>query len=160
MKVRVVFSLLLIFSFAVVQGKSQHQGFDKSTFYTVMESGSADAIDAQLNILKSSSMSEKVAYEGALLMKKAGLVSKAKDKLSFFKSGRSKLESSISKEKGNTEYRFLRLIIQEHAPKIVKYRNEMEEDSKLIQANFKSLSPFLQQQITDYSKKSKVLKTL
>jgi hypothetical protein len=159
MNLRVVFSLLLIFSFAVVQGKSQHQGFDKSTFYTIIESGSANDIDAQLNIVKESSLSEKEAYEGVLLMKKAGLVKKAKDKLSLFKSGRSKLESAISKDKDNIEYRFLRLIIQEHTPKIVKYRNELEEDSRLIHSNFKSLSPFLQQQIIDYSKKSTILKS-
>jgi hypothetical protein len=159
MNLRVVFSLLLVFCFAVVQGKSQHKGFDKSVFYTVMASGNANEIDAQLNIVKGSLMPEKEAYEGALLMRKSGLVTKAKDKLSLFKSGRSKLESSISKDSDNTEYRFLRLIIQEHAPKIVKYRNKLEEDSQLIHANFKNLSKFLQQQIIDYSKKSKVLKT-
>lgn len=159
MNLRVVFNLLLFFSFAVVQGRSQHQGFDRSAFYTVIESGNKNDIDAQLSIVKGSLMPEKEAYEGTLLMKKAGLVAKAKDKLNLFKSGRSKLESSISKDDNNTEYRFLRLIIQEHAPKAVKYRNELEEDSKLIHTNFKSLSPFLQQQIIDYSKKSKVLKT-
>lgn len=159
MNLRVVFNLLLIFSFVVVQGKSQHQGFDKSAFYSVLASGNKDDIDAQLSIVKKSLMSEKEAYEGALLMKKAGLVTKAKDKLNLFKSGRSKLESSISKDSDNTEYRFLRLIIQEHASKIVKYRNELEEDSKLIYTNFKNLSKFLQQEIIDYSKKSKVLKT-
>jgi len=92
-------------------------------------------------------------------MKKSGSIINAKDKLNLFQSGRSKPESSISKEPGNIEYRFLRLIIQEHAPKIVKYRNELEEDSKLIRTNFYSLSQFLQQQITNYSKKSKILKT-
>ena len=159
MNLRVVFNLLLVFLFAVVQGKSQRQGFDKSVFYKVMASGNADDIDAQINILDVSLVPEKEAYGGALLMKKSGLVIKAKDKLNLFKSGRSKLESSISKEPGNIEYRFLRLIIQEHAPKIVKYRNELEEDSKLIRANFYSLSQFLQQQTTDDSKKSKILKT-
>jgi hypothetical protein len=91
-------------------------------------------------------------------MKRSELFAKAKDKLNVFKSGRSKLESSISKDSGNTEYRFLRLIIQEHAPKVVKYRSELEEDSRLIQTNFNSLSQFLQQLIIDYSKDSKVLK--
>ena len=76
-------------------------------------------------------------------MKKSGLVIKAKDKLNLFKSGRSKLESSISKEPGSIEYRFLRLNIQEYASKIVKYPNELEEDSKLILTNFYSLSKFL-----------------
>ncbi|MEI9944399.1 MAG: hypothetical protein WDN26_09300 [Chitinophagaceae bacterium] len=159
MNIRIFFNLLLLFSFAMSQGKSQQQGFDKSAFYTAIAAGKVDAVDAQLSSLKESSMAEKEAYEGALLMKKAGLVSKIRDKLNFFKSGRSKLESSISKDKNNTEYRFLRLIIQEHAPGIVNYRNDLDEDSKLINKNFKNLSPFLQQQITDYSKKSKVLKT-
>jgi hypothetical protein len=154
-----IFNMLLVFSFAVVQGKSQRQGFDKSTFYAVLASENVDDIDAQLNIVKVSLIAEKEAYEGALLMKKSGLVTKAKDKLSLFKSGRSKLESSISKNIDNIEYRFLRLIIQEHAPKIVKYRDKLEEDSKLINARFKSLSQFLQQLIVDYSKKSKILKT-
>jgi hypothetical protein len=112
-----------------------------------------------LNIIKGMSLVEKEAYEGALLMKKAGLVANAKEKLSLFKSGRSKLESAISKNTDNTEYRFLRVVIQEHAPRIVKYKNELEEDAKLIRNNFKNLSAFLQQVINDYSKKSTVLKT-
>jgi hypothetical protein len=159
MNVRVAFVLLLISSFTVVQGKSQNNGFDKSTFYAVLKSGKADEIDAQIKIVKKSLMPEKEAYEGTLLMKRSELFAKAKDKLNVFKSGRSKLESSISKDSGNTEYRFLRLIIQEHAPKVVKYRNELEKDSKWIHSNFKGLSQFLQQLIIDYSKDSKVLKT-
>ena len=117
-------------------------------------------INTQLNILKESSLDEKEAYEGTLLMKKSGLVANAKEKLSLFKTGRMKLEASISKDTKNAEYRFLRIIIQEHAPKIVKYRNELEADSRLILDNYKNLPQFLQQVINDYSKKSKVLKNL
>ena len=158
MNIKVFFGLLLISSFTVVQGKSQNNVFDKSTFYAVLKSGKADEIDAQIKIIKKSVMPEKEAYEGALLMKRSELFAKAKDKLNVFKSGRSKLESSISKDSDNTEYRFLRLIIQEHAPKVVKYHNELEEDSKLIKTNFTTQSSFLQQIIIDYSKDSKVLK--
>ncbi|MBK5270713.1 MAG: hypothetical protein JJE22_06835 [Bacteroidia bacterium] len=159
MNLRVFFYLLLFFFFVVVKAKSQYQGFGKSAFYNVIKSGNSEEMDAQINIVKESLIPEKEAYEGTLLMKRSERLTKAKDKMIMFKSGRSKLESSISKDRDNTEYRFLRLIIQEHAPKIVKYRNDMEEDSKLIHTNFKSLSSFLQQQIIDYSKKSKVLKT-
>lgn len=158
MSFRILICLLLISSFAVVQSKSQNQGFDRSVFYAVLKSGKAEEIDAQIKIVKKSLIPEKEAYEGTLLMKRSELFAKAKDKLNVFKSGRSKLESSISKDSGNTEYRFLRLIIQEHAPRIVKYRNELEEDSRVIQTNFTSLSQFLQQLIIDYSKDSKVLK--
>jgi hypothetical protein len=143
----------------IVQGGEAGQGFDRVVFYAAMSSDNLNEINTQLNIIRGASITEKDAYEGALLMKKAGLVNSAKEKLSLFKSGRSKLESSILKEATNTEYRFLRVIIQEHAPKIVKYRNQLEEDSRLIRSNFKSLSQLLQQVIIDYSKKSTVLKT-
>ena len=152
---RVIISLLLFF--ALDHGNSQQRDPNKSLFYTVLKSGTLQQINEQLNILASAG-SEKEAYEGVLLMKKSGLSAKAKDKLNLFQSGRSKLESSILKNRNNIEYRFLRIIIQEHAPKVVKYRNELEADSKLIHTNFKSLSPFLQQQITDYGKSSKILK--
>ena len=158
MNLRFVFNLFLFFSFTPVQGKSQNKSFDRSTFYKVIKSGNAEEIDAQIKIVKGSLIPEKEAYEGTLLMKRSDLFSKAKDKLNMFKSGRSKLESSISKDSDNTEYRFLRLIIQEHAPRVVKYRNELEKDSKWIQSNFNGLSQFLQHLIIDYSKESKVLK--
>jgi len=152
----VIISLLLFF--ALGHGNSQQRDLNKSLFYTVLKSGTLQQINEQLNILKASAGSEKEAYEGVLLMKKSGLSAKAKDKLNLFQSGRSKLESSILKNRNNIEYRFLRLIIQEHAPRVVKYRNELEADSKVIHTNFKSLSPFLQQQIIDYGKSSKILK--
>ena len=90
-------------------------------------------------------------------MKKAGLLSKAKEKLSTFKSGRQKLEAAISREPGNAEFRFLRLIIQENAPKIVKYKTSINEDGMIVRTSFKKLPPVVQQAIRDYSKKSKTL---
>ena len=93
-------------------------------------------------------------------MKKAGLITKPAEKLSLFKAGRLKLEAAIKKDKENAEFSFLRLIIQEHAPKIVEYRNNINADVSAIRSNFKTLSPVIQQAIYDYSKKSKVLKPL
>ena len=158
MKCSIFISLLFLTSIVFVKANTTGQGFDKAGFYAAMSSEKMDEINTQLAIIKGSSINEKEAYEGALLMKKAGLASSAKEKLSLFKAGRSKLESSISKDVNNTEYRFLRVIIQEHAPRIVKYRSELDEDSKLVQINFKNLPQFLQQVIIDYSKKSKVIK--
>lgn len=143
-----------------MQGNSQKAGFDKSAFYDVMASDNLDKINAQLNVIKEITISEKGAYEGALLMKKAGLITKAKDKLSLFKSGRLKLETSLKKDNKNIEFYFLRLIIQEHAPKIVNYRTELENDSLLIRTNYKTLPQVVQQAIIEYSRKSKVLKLL
>ena len=152
-----LFLLFLSFTF-IVHGKNL-QGFDKAAFYAALSSETLDVVNKQIAAVKVSVIAEKEAYEGALLMKKAGLMTSAKEKLSFFKSGRAKLESSIVKDSNNTEYRFLRVIIQEHAPRIVKYRSQLEEDSRLIHTNFKTLPQFLQQVINDYSKKSAVIKT-
>jgi hypothetical protein len=93
-------------------------------------------------------------------MKKAGLVAKAGEKISLFKAGRVKLEAAIKKDKGNAEFSFLRLIIQEHAPKIVEYRDNIDTDVSTIRSNFKTLAPVVQRAINDYTKKSKVLKPL
>ncbi len=152
---------LLFLSFVIsVQANSQKGSFDKSAFYSAMASENISEINEQLEIVKNASISEKDAYEGALLMKKAGLLSKAKEKLSAFKSGKIKLEAAIKKESGNAEYYFLRLIIQEHAPKVVNYRDDIESDSQAIRLNFKSLSPVVQKAVVDYSKKSKFLKSV
>lgn len=157
---RILFNLLLLFSALTVRAGFEKSGFDKSAFYSAMASDNIQAIDLQLDIIKSASFAEKEGYEGALLMKKAGLVTKAKEKLSLFKAGRTKLEASIKKDNTNTEFVFLRLIIQEHAPKMVKYNDDIEADSQQIKKNLKSLSPVVQKAISDYSKNSKVLKSL
>ncbi|MGB4844414.1 MAG: hypothetical protein WBP16_08110 [Ferruginibacter sp.] len=157
---KMFFNLMLLLSTIGIQANSQKAGFDKSAFYNAMSSDKLETINEQLSIVKSASVTEKEAYEGALLMKKAGLVTKAKEKLSLFKSGRAKLEASIKKDNSNTEFVFLRLIIQEHAPKMVKYNADIENDSLQIRTNYKTLSPVVQQAISDYNKKSKVLKLL
>ena len=153
-------SLLILFSVITVKGNTQKTVFDKSAFYSALAANNLDAVNAQLSIIKTASITEKDAYEGALLMKKAGMITKAKEKLSLFKAGRLKLEASIKKDKGNAEFNFLRLIIQEHAPKLVDYRNDLANDISAIRSNYKTLPPVVQQAISDYSKKSKVLNQL
>ena len=160
MHMKIFFNLLFFLSVLNVQANSQKAGFDKSAFYSAMAANNLDAINNQLSIVKLTNITEKEAYEGALLMKKAGLVTKAKEKLSLFKAGKVKLEASIKKDSGNSEFNFLRLIIQEHAPKMVEYRYDIENDIAAIRSNYKTLPQVVQQAINDYSKKSKVLKQL
>ena len=160
MNIKIFLNLLLLFFALGLKANSPKAGFDKSAFYNAMAANDVNSINAQLDIVKTSSINEKEAYEGALLMKKAGLITKPAEKLSLFKAGRLKLEAAIKKDKENAEFSFLRLIIQEHAPKIVEYRNNINADVSTIRSNFKTLSPVVQQAIHDYTKKSKVLKPL
>ncbi|WP_374951572.1 hypothetical protein [Mucilaginibacter sp.] len=133
------------------------QKFDKAEFYSTMAKGDLTAIESQIEVIKTSPQGNKEGYEGALLMRKAGLVKGAKKKLGFFKEGRIKLETAILASPDNTELRFLRLAIEENAPKIVKYRKDIEQDKLFIQKNFKSQPQAVQHAIMDYTKKSRVL---
>jgi hypothetical protein len=154
-----IFKLLVLLLVAFAPCKAQHQNFNKQAFYKVLAANNITDIDNELQQITTTTMPEKLAYEAVLLMKKSGLVAKVKEKLHLFKQGRTKMEAAIENDKVNTEYRFLRLIIQENAPNIVKYKSDLQNDSNFITTNFGTLSPLLQQIIKDYSKRSKVLKT-
>lgn len=160
MNIKIFLNLVLLFCAFSMKAHAHKSGFDKTAFYGALAANDLNSINAQLNMVKTSSINEKEAYEGALLMKKAGLITKPAEKLNLFKAGRLKLEAAIKKDKENAEFSFLRLIIQEHAPKIVEYRNNIHADVSTIRSNFKTLSPVVQQAIQDYTKKSKVLKPL
>ena len=75
-KAILVTSLLLTIGF---QTSWAQQKFDRSIFYKVMASGDTGAINKEINIIAKSSLSNKEGYDGALLMKKAGLITKTRD---------------------------------------------------------------------------------
>jgi hypothetical protein len=152
----ILISTLFLGTFILQKGHAQ-QKFEKSVFYNVMASGDLDAVNNEIAIVEDAQTNRKEGYEGALLMKKAGLLAKPKQRLKFFKDGRIKLETALLNDNENTEFHFLRLAIEEHAPKIVKYHADIENDKLVIQKNFKNLSPVVQHAILDYCKNSKVL---
>lgn len=132
-------------------------GFKKSEFYSAMAGSDAKAIDRQLQLLKVAPLAEKEGYAGALLMKKAGLVTGPKNKLELFKQGHKKLEAVLQKDTSNAEFRLLRLMIQEKSPGVLGYKNELGKDGLFIKTNFKKLPPAAQQAAIDYGRGSKIL---
>ena len=157
MKLRVFFILFYLLSGLAVPARPLLQNFDKAGFYSAMASGQLAEINMELSVVAASSVPEKEAYLGALLMRKAGLLSRPKEKLVTFKSGAIKLETCLAKDTANPEYHFLRLIIQEHAPRVVHYNKSTEEDSRDIIRSFPTLSPVLKKAILNYSTHSKLL---
>lgn len=143
---------------ALVPAQESAPKFTRKELYAAMASSDVAIVDNQLNALKNIDLKDKSAYEGALTMKKAGLVKGANKKLKFFKEGHKKLEAAILKDKDNGELRFLRLMIQEHAPGILHYKSDLDKDSTYIRQSFKKLPVDVQQAITNYSKTSKVLR--
>ena len=157
MKKRIIFALFLLLPGLIVLGKSIQQKLDKAAFYAVMDRGNLDEVSKEIDVVEASSSPEKEGFSGALLMRKAGLVKLPAQKLKLFKTGRIKFDTAIAADKDNVEYHFLRFAIQEHAPKIVKYRTDIETDKQAIIKAYKNLSPVVQHAIMDYTKNSKLL---
>ncbi len=153
MKIYAFFALLV--SLINLQENGQH--FDKQAFYKIMSSGNLIQVDGQLISIKTVSLPDREAYEGALLMKKAGLIENKLTKLSLFKNGKLELENIIFKNSENCEFRLLRLIIQENAPKVLGYNKQIDEDCLLIKKAFRGSTVILQNIILDYCKKSQKL---
>ena len=144
--------LLLIACTGMAQEK-----FEKAEFYNIMSAGRISAINDELQVLANSSTPNKEGYEGALLMRKAGLEAVPAVKLKYFKQGRVKLETALMNDKINPEFHFLRLSIEEHAPNIVKYHSDIDADKLIVKSKFKDLPPVVQHAIKEYCKTSKVL---
>lgn len=132
--------------------------FKREPFYSALANGSLNKLDEQLELVKKTSITEKLAYEGVLLMKKSGVITGASKKLNLFKEGNKKLETAISKDTDNVEYRFLRLMIQENAPSLLGYKNDIKKDSDLVRQYYKNLSETVQKAILNYNKISKSLR--
>ncbi len=131
---------------------------DKLNFYKVFESNSESLIDLEIQKLrKLNSSNTKDAYLGALLMKKAKFQKNIKEKIEIFKQGKSLLEKAIQINPKKIEYRFLRLVIQENCPKILKYNSEIIEDSKTIHNSYQELEFSIKKVVKKYAQKSKNL---
>lgn len=154
-----IISLLLVqFVFvSALFSQSISTSFSKPDYFKAISSDDLNMINNVLKTFTGTSNNEKTAYEGALLMKKAGLVSGLSDKLSIFKAGRIKLEEAIDLQGENAEFRFLRIIIQENAPDFLGYYHQLETDSKFVSTHFSGLATEVKSAVRDYTKKSKVL---
>lgn len=127
-------------------------------FYNTLKSNELVQIEKQIGVLElKKETSQTNAYLGALYMKKSNYLKDVKIKIASFKKGNNLLENEIEKNPKNLEYRFLRLAIQENAPKILKYNINIEEDAKFINENFNNSSASLIKIITIYASSSSAL---
>ena len=131
---------------------------DIKEFYRVFSSDNLEEVNNDIKNLGSARhLSQFNAYKGAMLMKKAVLEKTPEAKLNTFKTGYRLLEAEISKSPQNSEFRFLRLAIQEHAPEFLKYNKNLQEDGSIVIEGYRKLDPLIQEFILQYGIKSKVL---
>lgn len=144
--------LLFILAFAA-------STFSKTDFFTTLSSGSQSEIEKiEQKIASDKQGISQQAYLGTIKMKLSEFEKTPGDKLKGFKSGKNLLELSIAEEPNNVEFRFLRLIIQENAPKMLKYNTEISADAAFVKTNYDKLSKELKTAVSNYSKSSTSLK--
>lgn len=128
---------------------------DKKQFYDVFKSESLDSVEVLLTRYEQMSQVEEVKiYQGALYIKKAGFLKKMGEKLVLFKIGREMVETKIAEQPENIEFRFIRLIIQEKVPAVLKYHSDKEKDAQLVINGVEQMERDVRDAIFDYSKNS------
>ncbi|WP_053991963.1 hypothetical protein [Mangrovimonas sp. TPBH4] len=101
-----------------------------------------------------------VAYKGAAIALKAKQAPTIREKKEGFIEGVSFIEFAIAKAPNAIEPRFVRLGIQENTPKLLKYKEDIEEDKMMLLNEFGNIdSPNLKGHIKDYILQSKVFTT-
>jgi len=150
------FIYLLILFFVICGSVKAGANFDKAAFYNIMAAGDMAKVEHEIGVVQNATIPEKLGYEAVLLIRKAGLLAKPKDKLRYFKEGKIKFERAIN-EDDNSEYHFLRLTIEENAPNIVKYKKDIDSDKQYVIQHYKNYPAVVQKAIIDYCKRSKVL---
>ena len=129
--------------------------FSKTEYFKVLSGNDASSMTKLIGKLEDlSSSPEQQAYLGTLKMKRSEQLKTAKEKLALFKEGKVLLEKAIVASPKNVEYRFLRLMIQENAPKVLKYNTHIKEDAKLVSNGYQSLVSEVRTAVVNYAKQS------
>lgn len=111
------------------------------------------------NSLKDYSKSDPVllAYKGAAYGLQARYIADRKEKKNLFVAGAKDLEAAVKSAPNNVEIRLIRLIIQENTPKVLKYKENINEDKQMILTNFEVQTKVVKDAIRRYaSSRSKV----
>lgn len=99
-----------------------------------------------------------MAYHGAYHMLWAQYLSAPLSKLNSFKKGKKLMDSALQKRYGDPEIHFLRLTIQQHAPGILKYNTNIQEDVDQITQHWESLpSAPIKKQVKDFLTSNQLL---
>lgn len=149
MKYIIVITFLAIFSLNAASINKKH-------FYEVFKCESIDSVDNLLRIYEEieNPEAEVILFKGALYIKKSGFLKSLNEKLELFKIGREIVEKKIEEQPDNVEFRFVRLIIQDKVPAILRYHKNKEEDAEMVVKGISLLEKSVQEAIFDYAENS------
>ncbi len=81
-----------------------------------------------------------IAYKGGVSTLMAKYAKGIKNKKAYFKTGTSLIEKAIVNKPKNIEIRCIRLGVQENSPKIMKYKNNIQEDKQFLLDHYNETS--------------------
>ncbi|MCV2484821.1 hypothetical protein OD917_07785 [Flavobacterium sp. SH_e] len=90
--------------------------------------------------LNGSSDPLRLAYSGGFRAIWARHIFNPISKFETFNNGKAEIEKAVLLDPENAEIRLIRFSVQSNAPRIAGYKNNMEEDKKLIKANLQKMS--------------------
>ena len=129
----------------------------KSFFKSISSEDQASLKLEQEKLSKLADSDDKRAFLATVIMKDSQFMPTVKGKWDKFSLGKNTLEKEIKANPSNAEYRFLRLLIQENAPKVVRYGGNVNLDAQFIAKNLSSINTVTKKIIQDYAKKSPAL---
>ncbi|WP_405347365.1 hypothetical protein [Flavobacterium oreochromis] len=97
-----------------------------------------------------------IAYKGAAILLKSRFATNKEERKEQFMLGVKTVEQAVAKDANSVEIRLIRLSIQEHTPKFLKYKSNIEEDKKIILLGFNKQNSGLKEYIQRYVFQSKV----
>ena len=134
-------SILLILSLALTIASPPDLAVVRVTYHEA--SVSEESTIALFGELADVSMKDKsimIAYKGAVTTMMAKYTKEIKQKKVFFKDGMQLLEYVVAADPTNVEIRYLRLSVQENAPKVVGYKKNLQEDKQFILTHFNAMA--------------------
>lgn len=99
----------------------------------------AEALYSELSSISESDNVLLLGYKGATATLMAKFAKGVKAKTGYFKEGKKLIEQAIAKAPENIELRYIRLSVQENAPKIVRYKKAIAEDKQFILTNYSGI---------------------
>ena len=134
---KIFLSILLTYLFLVSPRLSEVR---KKYVVAVNDKEVAFQLNEELSKINKQDEKVLVAYKGSVLTLMAKFANSTKEKKTFFKEGATLLEYAVSEDPNNIEIRYIRLSVQENAPKVVGYRKNKEEDKQYILDYFSEVS--------------------
>lgn len=131
---------------------------DRSNFYAVLTSESLTEIEQLIQQYETQDENPLLsAYIGTLYLKLASLPATPRERMQYFRKGKTLLDHEIESHPTYVEMRFLRLMFQENSPGILNYKDDLEADKAIIVNYFHQADDTLKVLIRKYAEDSEVL---